>query len=93
MTTDLRVTLHHPVPVAAAITVIGRRAEVRTKTDDGRYYVTRLAAFAEDGGVAATAQITFVAVRGAAKRLVTGLLAMNDAAVLHRVFPAYTSTR
>lgn len=41
----------------------------------------------------ATADITFVAIRGAAKRLVGGLLALNDAAVLRRVFPTYTSAR
>jgi hypothetical protein len=38
----------------------------------------------------ATARITFVAVRGAARRLVTGMLAMNDPACVRRVFPAYT---
>jgi len=43
-----------------------------------------------DGRVVATAQITFVAVRGAARRLVTGMLAMNDPACVQRVFPAYT---
>src|SRR5262249_90438 len=43
-----------------------------------------------NGGVGATARITFVAVRGAARRLVTGLLAMNDPVCVQRVFPAYT---
>lgn len=35
----------------------------------------------------------FVAIRGAAKRLVAGLLALNDADVLRRVFPASTTAR
>jgi hypothetical protein len=30
-----------------------------------------------------------VAVRGAARRLATGMLAVNDVAVIRRVFPAY----
>jgi hypothetical protein len=38
----------------------------------------------------ASAVITFVAVRGTARRLVSGMLAMNPADVLRRVFPAHT---
>jgi len=38
----------------------------------------------------ASAVITFVAVRGAARRLVHGMLAVNAPEVLRRVFPAYT---
>ncbi|MEK7385458.1 MAG: hypothetical protein AABZ83_03365 [candidate division NC10 bacterium] len=37
----------------------------------------------------ASATITFVAVRGGARKLVAGLLAMNTPDVLRRVFPAY----
>jgi hypothetical protein len=37
----------------------------------------------------ASAAITFVAVRGAARRLVTGMLAVNTPDVLRHVFPAY----
>jgi acyl-coenzyme A thioesterase PaaI-like protein len=89
MTTELRVSLHRPAPFGAAITVGGARAAVRPRGDDPRYQETSIAAHA-DGRVVATAQITFVAVRGAARRLVTGMLAMNDPACVQRVFPAYT---
>jgi acyl-coenzyme A thioesterase PaaI-like protein len=88
MTTELRVSLHRPAPFGAAITVSGSRAAVRPRGDDPRYQETSIAAYA-DGRVVATARITFVAVRGAARRLVTGMLAMNDPACVQRVFPAY----
>ena len=90
MTTDLRVTLHASVPFGAALTVRGARAAVRANPDDGRYWDTAVVATSEDGRPVAAARITFVAVRGAARRLVGGLLAMNDPALLRRVFPAYT---
>jgi acyl-coenzyme A thioesterase PaaI-like protein len=89
MTTELRVSLHRPAPFGAAITVSGARAAVRPRGDDPRYQDTSIVAYA-DGRVVATARITFVAVRGAARRLVTGMLAMNDPACVQRVFPAYT---
>jgi acyl-coenzyme A thioesterase PaaI-like protein len=89
MTTDLRVTLHASVPFGAALTVRGARAAVRANPGDGRYWDTAVVATSEDGRPVASARITFVAVRGAARRLVGGLLAMNDAALLRRVFPAY----
>jgi len=37
----------------------------------------------------ASASITFVAVRGAARRLVSGMLAINAPDLLRRVFPTY----
>jgi hypothetical protein len=40
--------------------------------------------------VVATAHITFVVVRGAARRLVSGMLAINDPECVRRVFPGYT---
>jgi uncharacterized protein YbjT (DUF2867 family) len=43
----------------------------------------------ETCAVVAAGRITFVAVRGAARRLVTGMLAMNPPEVVRRVFPAY----
>ena len=89
MTTELRVSLHRPAPFGTAITVSGARAAVRPRGDDPRYQETSIVAHA-DGRVVATARITFVAVRGAARRLVTGLLAMNDPDCVQRVFPAYT---
>lgn len=89
MTTELRVTLLGPVPFGAPLTVSGARAGVRPRPDDGRYWDTAVVARAEDGRPVAAARITFVAVRGAARRLVGGLLALNDPALLRRVFPAY----
>lgn len=88
MTTDLRVTLHAPAPFGA-LTVRGARATVRRKADDGRYWDTEVVVATAGGRPVASARITFVAVRGAARRLVGGLLAMNDRDLLRRVFPAY----
>ncbi|OGL01509.1 MAG: hypothetical protein A3I14_15545 [Candidatus Rokubacteria bacterium RIFCSPLOWO2_02_FULL_73_56] len=93
MTTDLAVTLHGPVPFGAALTVSGRRATVRPHADDRRYWDTEVAARDAAGALVASARITFVAVRGAARRLVTGMLAINDADVVRRVFPAYARAR
>jgi len=89
MTTDLRVTLHRPVPFGTAIRVSGSRAAVRPHADDRRYWDTAVAAHDAAGARVASARITFVAVRGAARRLVRGMLAINDADVVRRVFPAY----
>ena len=89
MTTELRVSLHRPAPFGAVITVSGSRAAVRPRGDDPRYQETSIVAYG-DGRIVATARIVFVAVRGAARRLVTGMLAMNDPACVQRVFPAYT---
>jgi len=61
---------------------------VRPRGDDPRYRETDVVALA-DGAVVATARITFVVVRGAARRLVAGMLAMNDPACVRRVFHAY----
>jgi hypothetical protein len=69
--------------------VRGARAAVRPRAGDRRYWDTEVVAAAADGRIVASARITFVAVRGAARRLVTGLLAMNDPARLRSVFPAY----
>ena len=89
MTTELRVSLHRPAPFSAPVTVTGARGAVHQRGDDARYWETDVVARA-DGEVVATARITYVAVRGAARRLVTGMLAMNDPACVRRVFPAYT---
>jgi acyl-coenzyme A thioesterase PaaI-like protein len=89
MTTALRVTLHAEVQADDTLTVAGARAAVRAHADDARYWDTAIAARNSAGRVVATAAITFVAVRGAARRLATGMLAVNDAAILRRVFPAY----
>src|SRR5262244_695893 len=89
MTTELRVALHRSVPFEAPVTVSGARASVRPRDDDARYQDTEIVARA-GGQVVATARITFVAVRGAARRLVSGMLAINDPESVRRVFPAYT---
>src|SRR5262249_26141881 len=89
MTTELRVSLHHPAPFGAVITVSGARAAVRPRGDDPRYQETSIVAYA-DGRLVATARIGFVAVRGAARRPLAGLPSMNDPACVQRVFPAYT---
>jgi acyl-coenzyme A thioesterase PaaI-like protein len=89
MTTELRVSLHGSAPFAAPVTVTGARASVRPRDGDSRYQETEIAAFA-GGRVVATARITFVVVRGAARRLVSGMLAINDPECIRRVFPAYT---
>lgn len=88
MTTDLAVTLHRPAPFGAPVTVAGARAGVRPRPGDARYWDTEVVAEA-GGAPVASARITFVAVRGAARRLTTGMLAINDPAVVRRVFPAY----
>lgn len=88
MTTELRVTLHEPA-AGTPITVAGRRGDVRPRPDDPRYQDTAVTARDADGRLVATAAITFVAVRGAARRLVTGMLAVNPPAVLRFAFPAY----
>lgn len=88
MTTDLRVSLRETVPFGVPVTVTGARAGARPRAGDPRYWDTEIVARA-NGLAVATARITFVAVRGAARRLVTGMLAMNEPACVHRVFPAY----
>jgi len=89
MTTELRVTLHAEVEADEPITVAGSRATVRARAEDARYWDTTVAARDSGGRVVASAAITFVAVRGAARRLATGMLAVNDAELVRRVFPAY----
>src|SRR3990172_6504718 len=89
MTTDLAVTLHGPVPFGAALTGSGRRAPAPPHAADRRCGDREVAARDAAGALVASARITFVAVRGAARRLVTGMLAINDADVVRRGFPAY----
>jgi len=88
MTTELRVALHHPVRFDEPVMITGARASVRRRDDDARYQDTEIVACAGDR-VVATARITFVVVRGAARRLVSGMLAINDLECVRRVFPAY----
>src|SRR5438105_2973926 len=73
----------------APIGVGGARSATRQRADDPRYWDTDIVAADDAGRVVASGRITFVAVRGAARRLVAGLLAMNPPEMLRRVFPAY----
>jgi len=89
MTTELRVTVHAAARRDAPITVAGARTATRPRAD-ARYWDTALVARDADGRLIASATITFVAVRGTARRLINGLLAVNPPDLLRRVFPAYT---
>lgn len=89
MTTELRVTLHAEAGAEAAITVAGARKAVRARAGDTRYWDTALTARDARGRLVASAAITFVAVRGTARRLVSGMLAVNAPDVLRRVFPTH----
>ena len=89
MTTDLRVRLHGSLAFEGGITVVGSRAAAHAHAADARYWDTEVAAWDDAGQLVASARITFVAVRGAARKLVTGLLAMNPPEILRRIFPAY----
>ena len=91
MTTELRVTLHAGAAAGGPIRIAGERAAVRPRADDNRYWETRVGAWDEGGRLLAQAAITFVAVRGTARRLVSGLLGINPREIVQRVFPAYTA--
>jgi acyl-coenzyme A thioesterase PaaI-like protein len=89
MTTQLRIVLHRSSSAGGVVVVTGRRADVAPVGGDARYWLTRVSARDEEGRLLATGEITFVAVRGAARRLVTGMLGANLPEVVRRVFPAY----
>ena len=89
MTTELAITLGTPVPFGVPVTVAGRRAAVRRRDDDPRYWDTEVQAWAGPGPPVAWGRITFVAVRGAARRLAAAMLALNPPEVVRRAFPAY----
>lgn len=88
MTTELSVALYRPVAFGEPVVVAGARGDTRAR-DDGRFWDTAITAADLSGEIVASARITFVAVRGAARRLVSGLLALNPPEVLRRVFPTY----
>jgi acyl-coenzyme A thioesterase PaaI-like protein len=89
MTTELAVTFHRPVAFGGPLSVAGARDRVRQRPDDPRYWNTEVAARDEHGRLVADGRITFVAVRGAARRLAAWLGAVNPREVVQRVFPAY----
>jgi acyl-coenzyme A thioesterase PaaI-like protein len=88
MTTELAVTLHRSIPFGVPIVVAGARSRTRAR-DDERFWETEVTASDVSGCIVASGRITFVAVRGAARRLVTGMLALNSPDILRRIFPAY----
>lgn len=91
MTTEIRVSLQRgSVAFGEPLIVAGQRERTVRRPDDPRYVETETAVLAADGAILATGRITFVAVRGTAKRLVKGMLSENPPEVLRRVFPAYT---
>jgi len=85
MTTEIEVTLLQPVPFGTPITIAGDRGRVTPRADDGRYLTTELTA-AADGTTVAAGRITFVTVRGAARRLATWLSPTNPQEVIERIF-------
>lgn len=90
MTTEIRVALHRgPVRFGDPLIVVGKREQVTQRSDDPRYWDTETAVLSADGAPLATGRITFVAVRGAAKRLITGMLSINPPEVVRRVFPTH----
>jgi len=89
MTTDLRVHVHGPLPRDGDLIVSGLHDVVHPRADDPRYWDTQVGVWDQDGLLIASAAITFVAVRGVARKLTAGLLAMNSPEILRRVFPAY----
>jgi hypothetical protein len=90
MTTELSVTLHRAVGFGEPIVVSGARGRTRAR-DDRRYWETEVVAVDTTGHVVASASIVFVAVRGAARRLLGGFLARSSPATLRRIFPTYAS--
>jgi acyl-coenzyme A thioesterase PaaI-like protein len=91
MTSELDVILHRPLAFGRPLTVIGERAAVTPLPGAPRYWQTVVAAIDDEGAPVATARIVFVAIRGAARRLVTGMLTVNPPEVVGRVFPAYSA--
>ncbi|MFQ5521938.1 MAG: hypothetical protein ACE5FK_11100 [Candidatus Methylomirabilia bacterium] len=90
MTTELRVTLHEPIyPFGKSVVAVGVRDRVTPHEAESPYWRTESALVTPDGKLLASAVITFVAIRGAARRLITRMLGINPREVVRRVFPAY----
>lgn len=89
MTTELDVTLHGEVRGDKPVTVWGERSATQPRADDPRYWQTQVRAVDGEGQLVASAAITFVAVRGAARRLAAALVELNPAEIVYSVFPAY----
>jgi acyl-coenzyme A thioesterase PaaI-like protein len=89
MTTELAVTLAAQVSPEGALTISGARGRVRPIAADHRYWRTEVEAREGTGRLVATADITFVAVRGAARKLASWVAPLTPPEILHRIFPAY----
>ena len=89
MTTDLAVTVAARVALDAPLSVSGARARVRPSPADPRYWQTQVEARDREGCLVASADITFVAVRGAARKLADWVAPLNPPDILHRIFPTY----
>lgn len=90
VTTELRITLHRPAyPFGEPVVVLGPRARVTPDPGDRRHWRTESFLVSPAGELIASGVITFVAVRGAARRLITGVLGINRPEVLRRIFPTY----
>ena len=88
MTTELTVTLHRMLAFGEPVIVAGERGRTRAR-EDGRYWETEITVADASGAIVADARIVFVAVRGAARRLVGGFLSRSSPEILRRIFPAY----
>jgi acyl-coenzyme A thioesterase PaaI-like protein len=89
MTADLAVTLADGVPLDTPVVVRGERGRVRPLASDQRYWQTHTVASDAAGRVVAAADITFVAIRGTARKLSGWLNPLNPPGLLPRIFPAY----
>jgi hypothetical protein len=89
MTTDLAVTIADGVPLDTPVVLRGERARVQPLKADPRYWQTHAVACDGAGRVIAAADITFVSVRGAARKLSAWLAPLNPPGLLPRIFPAY----
>jgi acyl-coenzyme A thioesterase PaaI-like protein len=88
MTTELAVTIHREIAFGEPVVVIGARNRTRAR-EDGRYWETEVTAADTSGEIVASGRIVFVAIRGAARRLVAGFLSRSSPEILRRIFPAY----
>ncbi|MFQ5897512.1 MAG: hypothetical protein ACE5JN_04615 [Candidatus Methylomirabilia bacterium] len=90
MTTDLRIMLHQPTyPFGKPLAAVGVRERTAPQEAESPYWRTESTLVAPDGELLASGVITFVVVRGAARRLIKGMLGINPPEVVRRVFPTY----
>jgi acyl-coenzyme A thioesterase PaaI-like protein len=89
MTTDLAVTLASRISIDTPVMVRGERRRARPTAGDSRYWQTHTVACDGAGRVVAAADITFVAVRGSARKLAAWLGPLNPPDLMPRIFPAY----